>query len=157
MCQPCFASTDEVGHPDVGIVHEGDNVWVIWAHCGVEPGPRGLGLDLVRKERSRVASGRVGAEKQGASGRKDYAPRSGLHIVGGDAPIGTFFPFPQQLLLFGNRARNHLQLCLIARLGLGGYLEAGLYERTPLWALCLANSWRQVHVQKTGVSLCGWG
>ena len=72
-------STDEVSHPDVSRVDEGDEVRIVRTHCGVQTGPGGLGLqtgtkiftkiyceniyfahlDLIREERPRVSGGGV--------------------------------------------------------------------------------------------------
>ena len=35
---------DQVGHPDVSGVHEGDEVRIVRTHGGVQTGPGGLGL-----------------------------------------------------------------------------------------------------------------
>ena len=48
--QASLAAADKVGHPDVPVVDEGDDVRVVWAHGRVQTGTTCLCLDLVREQ-----------------------------------------------------------------------------------------------------------
>ena len=50
--QARLAPTHQVGHPDVPVVHEGNDVRVVRTHGGVQPGAACFRLDLVREQRT---------------------------------------------------------------------------------------------------------
>lgn len=52
MGQTRFAAAHKVGHPDVPVVDEGDDVGVVRAHRSVQPGAACFCLDFVREQRT---------------------------------------------------------------------------------------------------------